>query len=286
MAPPLRPPALQLLPGPPSPTAKPLPSPAVLEAETQALLQRRADAAFDRYQAAKKQTASIRAAADAHGVWPAPPEILHPDLQRSCRKRQLEVEHRLVAHHQRLDALWAAYGAQTAQNGLILQLLASVRPPPRLVLLVGGIEAFAQLPVLTLPLSNLRPVRLEALRPQDVPYPIMRGHDGEGRLFVSVVYQKHTGDQAPITGLITLGQAQADPASAWLTYNPQRFVPPQGPRGRLLTPTFPNMAGRSALAGGPDAQQMLGALTTLVQQGHLGPYTLGRGPGPSAPQRV
>jgi hypothetical protein len=249
-------------------------------------VQRRTDAAFDRYQAAKKQTAALRAGTDARRVWPAPPELLHPDLQKSCRKRQLQSEHRLLAHQQHLHTLWAAYNAQVARGGRILQLLDRLKPPPRLVLLLGGIEAFINLPELTLPIVNLRPVRLEALGPEDVPVPIMRGRDHEGRLFVAMVYFSQSGHDAPLTGLIVLAQALPDPASPWLTYNPQRFMPPDGRTGRLLTPTFPNMAGRGGLAGGPDAQRLLGALATLVQQGTLGPYTLGHGPGPSASQGV
>jgi len=262
----------------------PLPTTAAFEAEAQTLVQKRVDAAYDRFHAAQKQTAILRAQTDPRRVWPALPELLHPDLQSSCRKRLLHHEHRLKAHQQHVQALGAACGAEMARGVALLAVIEALKPPPRVVQLCGGIEAFADLPVLTLPLHNKRPMHLEALRPQDVPHPIMRGTDGEGRLFVTVVYHRRTVGDVLGPGVITLCQAQPDPASAWLTYNPQRFMPPDGRMGGLLTPTFPNMAGRAKMAGGPDAQRLLGALGTLMHRGVVGPYTLG--PGPSSPQQI
>lgn len=247
--------------------------------------QRCADA-LERYTRAKHDAQTWQRQVEGLRSWPSEPNLLHPDLQASNRRRLEEGQERQQARQAQVDALYAAYRAEQTRTAEEVDVLGALEPPPRLVDLVGGARAFVALPELALPEPNGRgrrpsgpaAVRLSLMR----HHAVMRGLDGADRLFVAIAFER-TDAAFGAAGVVTLHQAEPHAASAWLILNPDRFVP-QGNsatwRGNLA-PVLPNMAGRQALVGGPDAQAMFQALKALVSTGACGAYRL-RGAAPTA----
>lgn len=258
-----------------------LPSQIALAAELRALADARIAQAYDSYQEAKKQTARLAQEAQTGPDWPATPSLLNPSLRSSYVRRHSEKKERLQSNEEAIETLWQRYQNEIMRAHEQEAIVNGEHTPPRIIDLFGGIDAYAALPHLILGKPGITASAPDQLQPQDLQAPVTRGRSADGRLFVSVVFHKIStsgGDAAP--GIISLVQAYPQPGAGWCTINPQRLMPESALFRSLATPTFPNMAGRGALAGGADAQLMLQALRALVQTGQAGAYRLG--PGPSA----
>lgn len=242
---------------------------------------RRCTDAFERYQQAKwdvqawdKKMASLR-------HWPSHPDLLHPDLQASNRRRLEQDRGKQLLRHALAERLYRAYLAQQAEAARCEVVIRALMPPPRLVSLVGGPDAFVRLPELPAPPATQR--RVPTLGPAAVTVEQMGGHslarglDHQNRLFVAIAFTTlpppgASPGAAAKTGIVTLHQAEPNASAPWVVLNPDRFTPPGGAWRGNLCPVLPNMAGRSALTGGPDAQVMLAALGALVSTGAVGGY--------------
>jgi hypothetical protein len=259
------------------------PTQAAFAAQVQALGDGRIERAYDAFVSAKKQVAITQQAPQTPPEWPMAPSLLNPGLQASYARHHSQQDAKKESHKGAVDVLWQRYQREMSVANVQQHIVEVDRTPPRIIQLVGGIDVFAALPELDWADRAAQVIEPQSLSPAQLPGPITRGRAADGRQFLSVAFHSEGLRGAVCSGVVTLLQSYAHPDAGWVTLNPNRFLPPTMALRGLITPTYPNMGGRGALAGGADAQLMLQALTTLCQTGSLGHYRLGVGPGPSAP---
>jgi hypothetical protein len=233
------------------------------------------------YRAAVAQAQAAEAARRVTPLYPAAPALLSQRFLASCAARAEHHVHAVAKQRQRAEQLRdRAYLAGLDRVRVLEVLEAEPPPPPRLVALCGGILRYVHLPTLTMP-PGPKAQRPDALAPEDVPWPVMRGNDWEGRLFLVVRYECRPQDGPATQGLVVLAQSTREAAGPWQLHNPHKLRPPGAPYPFTYSPLLPSMTGQGRIAGGRDAQLLLDALTELIADGAVGPYHLAAAASPS-----
>lgn len=267
----------------PPDVAQPVPRPVLARTPTRAAFAeaalQAADQHVDNAEHQYRQALASAQAAEALRLvtptYPAPPSLLHPRFIASCAAQAQHHVLRVAQQRQRAEHLREqAYLAGLVRVHVLELLEAEQPPPPRLVALCGGILAYVHLPELHLADAGRGGPRLEALGPEAVPQPVMRGSDWEGRLFVAVRYVCRPPAGPETQSLLVLAQCSPDAAGPWQLHNPGKLRPPGAPYPFTYSPLLPSMTGQGRIAGGRDAQLLLDALAKLLAQGKVGPYHL------------